>query len=783
MKKRLLTMVVAGLCGAVAAETYYLKSTDNMGDSAMTNAANWGVGSASGAASGAVGAPLDPDGDYVINASKQLRSPDMAEFTFPGKSFTLDHDDAVFAFCARKSGSVYTFDDLVANRGTICNWWGNNPVLAGKVTFHGTSSSPIQLYDNGNGSAITFTAEVHGDADSHLLIYNSWSERASNTWSQKHCRIIFAGDSLADFHGHIVCRQYKGPAGKQPDPEYRASLVTGGVSNDCSVVADFRAGLAANETKTVSIKSLTLADGAFLTVKYDKSTRTASRFDVRESLTMTGRTSVEFDPGTITIGNYPDEDVVPECAILTAPAGVTLDAANFTLATTVVFPVYELSVRNDDAGRSTLYLRQCGKVVKSTATDTTTLRWEESKNCTGAHWSDGEPPSGDKLYYCTHELRAYATNNTYNTYSTFAGRTLAMNGSQMDMFAKYYTIEDLRVLTRYAIYNYNGVASPTWLYGNIYVAGGDKGLSLKGNDGRTLNICSTISGPGNVYIDYVNSVGGNHVNVYGTNVNHTGRFYFSSSNDSNSDEKFVTMEFDNPHAMGGDIASWSYNSHEFGYWAHLKPTTSMTLACRSRGIFMSGECTIETAEGITFGITERITWKGTMRKNGSGTFALGGEAPYFNSNGGTTPTADKNRLMIDEGALKPLSAEAFDGVAVTLADGASITLAVPEKDGVDGLAAYGMKLVKAGSALNLPTDGVTVNFIDPAGAAKPAATLSRRVPVCTVASAAAVALRGKFAFGASPYGGYVLVPVEIDNGDGTVTFAADLVRGTAVIFR
>ena len=791
MRTKNLSMMLAVLClGGLArgeGHTWYLKGGDDVGYSAMTNAAQWV--SSTGEASGEVGAPLNPDDYYEVNSGLNFRTPDMAAFTFPGKSLTLSKDNCSLGICARvQNGCVFTFPDLIVNFGTICNWWGKNPVVKGKVTFVGTASNPVQLYDNGNGSAITFDAEVHGSSESSVIIYNSWDVRGKNTWNQEHCKIIFAGDSLADFHGAVVCRQYRAPSGKTPDPKYRASLVTGGVSNDCSVVLEYRGGLGAAEAAKISIRSLTLADGAFLGVKYDKSSKTASLFEVRDSFTMAGKAVVEFDPGAITAGNYPDADMVPECPVLTAPRGVTLDPAAFELTVTVPFPVYELTVHDNADGLSTLYVKQCGRVIKSTAIDESGgNNWQDCKNNGGAHWSDGEPPALTNLYYCSHEFRAYAPGGVYNdTPVSFPGRTLGFSGAQLDIFAKYYTISDLRVVSTCRIYNYNGSTRPVNLYGNILndVVGNSYGLRLMGNDGRSLSVYSTIRGGGIVNVQYTNKKPDNHVNIYGTNVNSTGKFVFDAIDASNSAENYIITEFNNPYAFGGDIAAWTFDAHQFGAYVHLKPTESMTLACKNRGCYVVGEATFVIGEDIVFGLTERVTWNGTLHKIGAGMFGFGGEEPYFGSNGtGTTPTEGKNLLMIDEGVLKPLSAAAFNGVAVTLADGVSLVLDVPEKDGADGLAAYGMKFVKAGSALTLPEDGVRVTVADPQGAAKPAANLSRRIPVCTVGEAAASVLRGKFNFGTSPYSGYMLVPTEIDNGDGTVTFAVDLVKGTTLIFR
>ena len=90
-------------------------------------------------------------------------------------------------------------------------------------------------------------------------------------------------------------------------------------------------------------------------------------------------------------GTYSDGNLVPALPILKAPAGVTLNAADFALET-ATFPSFSLYVETDPAdGLSTLYLKQHGKVVTLATSDS-------GDRTTGAFahgnlWSDGLAPS------------------------------------------------------------------------------------------------------------------------------------------------------------------------------------------------------------------------------------------------------------------------------------------------------------------------------------------------------------------------------------------------------
>lgn len=171
----------------------------------------------------------------------------------------------------------------------------------------------------------------------------------------------------------------------------------------------------------------------------------------------------------------------------------------------------------------------------------------------------------------------------------------------------------------------------------------------------------------------------------------------------------------------------------------LIPLTSMRYATANRGIFVDGPSVVVCNDGIEFGIDQRLTWNGRMTKRGAGVLGLGGQAPYFTTDGGTTPVADNNVLSVEAGSLKPLSAEAFSGVAVEMSDGSAIVLDYPS-DTTAGVGLLGMDLTYGGSSLTLPADGVAVSVEEPAnGNVK-----SIFVPICTVPSGSASALRGKF---------------------------------------
>ena len=203
----------------------------------------------------------------------------------------------------------------------------------------------------------------------------------------------------------------------------------------------------------------------------------------------------------------------------------------------------------------------------------------------------------------------------------------------------------------------------------------------------------------------------------------------------------------------------------------------MTLNRKNCGLYLLNAATFNVTNG-TLTVLERFTWCGHLTKKGTGTFALGGERPTFVTSTSYTPVADTNVLIVAEGSLKPLSAAAFDGVAVTMASGTSLALDVPTNF-TTGIGKYGMALTNALASLTLPAEGVAVTLANPSGTA----LRSCIVPICTVATTAADGLDGKFNFPGHPFAGYAATAIRMDNPNGTTTFGVALVRGTALFFR
>lgn len=371
-------------------------------------------------------------------------------------------------------------------------------------------------------------------------------------------------------------------------------------------------------------------------------------------------------------------------------------------------------------------------------------------------------------------MRVYGGTNP----RVFPGYALALNGSNLDFYKADNVISNLIILGSVNIFNYGGGVER--LSGHVTMSSGTGSAMFYGNDGRTLIVDSDISGTGNVKI-MLSGTTVSYVRFGGDNSAYAGAVIASSGGKA-SETAYICFSCPTAASLGGPMADWTYNGHELGHYLHFYPDRSMTLERKNCGLFVSSPAYICcTNEDITLSVKEKITWKGRLTKLGSGTLALGGSAPAFVTKDGTVPMANSNVLAVAEGRLKPLSADAFTGVAVSMSEGTTIALDLPE-DLTSGVGKYGMKLTGAGSALTLPTDGVTVTIDVPEGVA----AKSQFVPICTVSTEAAAALRGKFVLAAdvrAAFDGSVTIQERADASTGTVTFGVKLTRGLVLILR
>lgn len=709
-----IALLAAATClAALADEEAYLAVVDGYYKTSFTNCVNWRIGSDSGSVLGTAAESIKSGYNYIVSG-KTLRTP-LTSATFGGDSLTIQNG-GVLAVCVGGSGREYTFpgNGLIL-KANLASWSGLSPVVKGKVTI--PAGITAKVYDNTTSSVFTFDCELVGESTSTMWVYGY-----VNNGNDTKTTVLFRGDTLRNYPGKIVCCSREGSGA--PSFGTASTIKIGTVTSPAKVtIRDYCTISAETASDIVSIDALEMQSNTTMTVVYDKTAKTASCIKVTGTFTHDdGPVKIDVTGnGTTYYCEWPDSAL----PILKAPAGVTLSTNDFTVV--AAWPAYDLSVRTTEDGLSTLFIRQVGKVIRQTTKDsvgeTTT-----SSFVAGGHWSDGNLPNPTNCYYSDVEQRAYT--------NVFLGRALARQSGNLELQKAETRIDDLRVIGTSAqgmnLYNFHGSAKLT---GRLRLVSANNFTCLCGHTGAGLTVASEIDGPGQIFIKKTGDPSIVTVKITNTNDFYTGQI--TSSCDGASDSKHSILEFADGRSLGGAMPSWKYNGHTFNAYTYFKPLATTMLARENCGIFVSGAARIVCGAGITLVVKERTTWNGELKKLGPGTLDWGGAQPYFTTDGGNTPVAGNNSLVIAEGVLRPASAAAFRGVAVTIADGAGIGVDI-KTDTTTDLAKYGMDLRPAGSSLTIEAASVTPVVSVPDGIR---GTLA--AAICTVPAESAAAVRGK----------------------------------------
>lgn len=231
-------------------------------------------------------------------------------------------------------------------------------------------------------------------------------------------------------------------------------------------------------------------------------------------------------------------------------------------------------------------------------------------------------------------------------------------------------------------------------------------------------------------------------------------------------------------ALGGALDAFNYRSLVLGDKVTLIPSMTMTLETANRGILVSGSGIFEVTNGVELVVKEPITFAGTLWKTGSGTLALGSRTWFENAEGTgvtDTPTADKNILVVSEGAIKPASADAFDALRVEFAEGTTLALDLNPSDAA--VADKGLvNVANVENPITIAGDTLTVRFDGDA------ATVGQFGVATLATRALAEELAGKVSY--ARIKGRTAGTSVRDNDDGTATVVATLSgKGLILLFR
>lgn len=746
--------------------------------------------------------------DYGVKGGKYLRPP-VGTSTFAGRSLSVGAPDftgnGILLFRTPDSPSDTTFanEGLFLNKGLVGSWNGKKSTIRGKVSVLSPQTAPVNLFVSGSGGSFEFHSEFSGTSDAGLWFH---SRLDSGNQSQTHLKCAFFGDSFSAFNGTLTFAKYGFGSTKSQSANDGYQITFSPDTGVFPGTLDLYPGANISPvaaTSDFSVASMVLRDGPHsINVMLSADRTTGSCVRVTQSLSWPASLS---SPIAVTLTEpYPTrgaKDSAKKIAIFQAPSGFTLNVADFRLErddTIPHLPDYSLIVEPDGNGRSTLYLSCAKSIVVQTVSNTSGT----SGAFTSTQWSNSANPQKG-FDYLNNGYTMRSTRNTSTGYK-FAGDSLSFSAATFAMMSGGVTIDDMRLFGNVEINNLNSGA-----YGSVadsFTTGPTSTHQLKGrmkivNDGdssssrlflraylsRAWDVQAEVSGRGLMYL-YASPNGSGTIpqgyfRLTGLNTNYHGRILVACDNPllNGAANRRSRLFIGDARNLGGACATWTYNALELGNYSELHITESLALNEPTRGIAMAGaNAAFDVKDGVVFTCRERITYNGTMVKKGAGELALGGERPYFTSNGNTTPATGKNVLDIREGTLRPVSAVAFQGLSVVLTN-AVLALDVPASNDDSDIGTFGMLNTESAIPFVLPSSGIKLILRRTPESSECANVVI--VPICTVSLTASRALEGKFLAPKSPFAGYNCTVVKIENADGTVTFAAKFVQGLCIIVR
>ena len=705
------------------------------------------------------------------------------------KDFT--GDCFVLAGSMTMNNGAVTWKDLRLQDGAIYSW-GSNSSLNGNILVESSIDSPASIRSFfGNGMMTTdINAVFKSDADASLEMRRTTSGPAKVEMPDHY---FFVKGSWDDFLGTVRVATNSAIA-------FQSTSSAGNKTLGGKVVVERGGywfglmGFGYPSSVYTTVGSLEMHDGSYFWAHPDSAGR-ASLVVVTNELTL-GKVKIEFKQNwsatekinaslpAYTVG---DEVLVPLFKLTGAAAAKVPDLSGCELPdypdkSGGVLPMAkELVCRTIADGVKMIYARYYVDYDWTMNTSKTSQKgWSECALNPGnsSYWIDGKMPSTDsKGIACATGAMEWRGQNTSDGFE-FPDLTFVINKA-LYFYAAHANIGNLVLANANTVFTHLG-SGVKHLQGKLTVLSSSISATIYNYVGCSLYIDAQIAGDGALQLRPDSNVNpSSFYHLTGDNSSFHGRLSsvakFSNKNANNNwgeypdpaKNWYTTIYLGGDHCLGGSYTGANaFSALMLGAWTKLKiePTIAkVTLAEENRGILVTNECLqVETLEGQTLSVAQKLTYYGKLLKLGEGCLELAAEA-YFGGNGQGVPEEGKNRLVVSNGTVKVSAVNAVNGLQVEVAEGAR--LVIDANCASQGMEQYGFVNTRwntpfvsayAGGELPMEVQGLQEGR-------------ARKVAICTVSSDVAAGLPLKV----------VRVPKfrhaveKQENGDGTVTFVAD----------
>ena len=771
------------------------------------------------------------ESDYVAKHAVRSLSSNNHNHVFGGHSLTLKAG----GFWVKAYGTeTFNGGGLFLEGGYFGNW-GINATYTVKgtaVTVTAPTSAKFGFYPAGDISVVNsanarfvFDAPLVGAAGTGFYV----SQNANPTIAEGYqwFNLVLKND-CSGYRGDIELRKggillYEGTAATFP-----ASIVQQGGSTfsvNCagvssvsvaSVMMNAGATLAAtNAANKVTVGSL-VYNGGTIRIALDPATGTAATLSA-STFTMNA-VALELE----IVGAHAISTNLPASfqPVLKVPVASGLTTNDIRLAVSNYdaygLPSFTLSQTDADGVRTfTLVARPIVVLLADDANNHSCLDQAGGQSGDAAHWSDSQYPHADADYLIPFGRTARTTRfiNDDSRVTEFIGHSLVVAGAIAMKGA--LRASDIVMIKPNNNYNptINSIGSITnHIFGGMITLAGTyailssfpyandwtSGYGVVSNPGswprvlvpRYTYVDSKLRGSGQLSIRNADAAKDepwqlpSYFEFTALNTNFVGKIALTSMlTDKNTtptnEEATAVLAIRDARNLGGTLATKDAMSVSLTKNAAIWARDNVDVSDANRGFDIVGLARFIVDAEKELSVAGQITMRGTLRKFGDGTLALGGPVTYVTT-GLTTPLAGTNVLDVMEGAIKPTSTNSFDGMAISFKAGTALKLDWPAKDVAVGT--YGLYDVKWNPPFDLTDNGgmLDVAFDVADGYEPPSGVFS--MPICTV-SATAPSLEGCIRV-AQPFHGRGVSILSKTVAAGTVTWYAEVqTKGTILVIR
>ena len=719
--------VAAGMSPVLAEDssiqTVYLSANSSYGEGKGFAGAVWTYADGTLVGEdGKIALESQPNYDFVIS-NKRYVDPRTGE-TIKAHKIIIGDGGSYGTLRCRLQPTYECTEGIVLANGMIRTTTTNHRTIQGKITVTAPSSSPF-LFDTTGSSdgGITFSGVFCG-AEGTGFRFNS---------GVSNCYYEFADAS--QYCGDIEVTSTNGSGMAAGDARLVMTTLS---ARNVSFAQNCTFEL--TSSARASVANLTMHNGSTLKFKLPVTPNTESFLTVGQEIICDGEVLLSLDSSAI---SFPVSSAVTY-PIVKIPAG-SAESVEFRLdsdGAPYKWPILSRVV-DDETGDVVLFASfypqiktATGAVGDGSSTDMSLNADASSSMTNAATWADGDVVHSGAHYNFNLQHKNIRTLwNPEGSYE-FPGASLTLGAknstfilASREVWCPVFYAGNYENLKLYC-----AEASDVTFHGDIYTVyrnsqEQERNLRIRIYNNHCFTLDGELKGSGDVLFmagtsasSFKGSQRGDFA-LAGKSEDFSGKITLAS--DASADDRkwsnaepYAHVWYSDPACFGGPLDAFAYDALKIEEMSRLITTNDVAFTDTTRGLFLSGIAQLETPEATdSLTLLQPVTVNGRVYKQGAGTLAMGGELKFIDAENARTDTppddAAKRTLYVQGGVLKPLAADALNGLdivfsnsvnvaGVNMAD-VAIELDLDTEDAL--LKAYGLRNTKSPSPLALSLAG------------------------------------------------------------------------------